>query len=161
MDGVRIVTSAFEEASRKLEQTVKTNTQYFGETMAKAFETTAKRDATWINRKNVARRGLYGTAKMRDGHVVVEMGGKAQNYKKKSQYDDYMEILEWGHESLGRNFPNLAVVYPTYELIRADYTRQYGRAVFSGVSFRMVRSKAAARTRARKSRARAREIRPR
>lgn len=145
--GVRVVTSQFEAACAEIEKTAKRNTRYFGETMAQAFQTTARRNAAWTDRRGVARRGLYGRVTVRDGKLVVEMGGTAPNYKKKSVYTDYMELLEWGHESLGRNFPKLSVVYPTYELIKADFARQYGDAVFSGVSYRMERSAEASRQR--------------
>lgn len=154
--GLTIVTNQFDAACASIEKTVRENTRYFGETMANAFQTTARRNAAWVDRKGVARRGLYGKVTVHEGKVVVEMGGTAPNYKKKSKYTDYMELLEWGHESLSRNFPNLAVVYPTYEVIKADFVRQYGAAVFSGASFRMVRSKEASRQRSAKYRARRR-----
>lgn len=154
--GLTIVTSQFDAACASIEKTVRENTRYFGYTMANAFQTTARRNAAWVDRKGVARRGLYGKVTVHEGKVVVEMGGTAPNYKKKSVYTDYMELLEWGHESLGRDFPKLSIVYPTYEVIKADFARQYGAAVFSGVSYRMVRSAEASRQRSAKYRARRR-----
>ena len=84
------------------------------------------------------------------------MGGRAENYKRKSPYKDYMELLEFGHESHKRNFPDLAVVFPTYQDIIRDFRRQYGQAAVSGGTYSLNRSKAAARARAKAQRARRR-----
>ena len=154
--GIKVDASAFEQAAKAIEKQAVKNTQLFAESMARAFETTAKADAPWVDRRGNARRRLYGEAHSTGSRVQVAMGGSAPNYKSKSHYDDYMELLEFGWESQERDFPNLAIVYPTYELIKADFVEQYGKAALSGVRFRISRSKQASRDRSRRWRARQR-----
>ena len=151
---MKLVTTSFEKAAQQLERTVKSNTQVFGQTIANTFVRTARGDIRWTDRKGRARRGLFANVETGTANVTITMGGKADNYKRKSQYDDYMEILEFGYLSKKRNFPNLAVVYPTFESIKADVAKQYGSAALSGGKYSLKRSKAAARSRAKAARER-------
>jgi hypothetical protein len=66
-----------------------------------------------------------------------------------------MEILEFGHNSLERDFPDLSIVYPTAEAIEKDIRAEFGDAALRG-AFRpkFVRSRRAVRTRKRKFRER-------
>lgn len=153
---MRLVTSSFDQAAVQLQKRVKTNTETFGRAIAAAYLRTARNHILWIDRTGRARRGLFAEVKMGTYNVEVKMGGRAENYKRKSPYDDYMELLEFGHESHKRDFPDLAVVFPTYQDIIRDFRRQYGQAAVSGGTYSLNRSKAAARARARAQRARRR-----
>ena len=153
---MRMVTSSFDQAAAQLRKRVKTNTEAFGRSIADTFLHTARRRIEWIDRTGRARRGLFAEVKRGTYNVEVKMGGRAENYKRKSPYDDYMELLEFGHESHKRDFPNLAVVFPTYQDIIKDFRRQYGQAAVSGGTYSLNRSKAAARARAKAQRARRR-----
>ena len=153
---MRVVTSSFDQAAAQLKKKVKTNTEAFGQSIADTFLHTARRRIEWIDRTGRARRGLFAEVKRGTYNVEVRMGGKAENYKRKSPYDDYMELLEFGHESRKRDFPDLAVVFPTYQDIIKDFRRQYGQAAVSGGTYSLKRSKAAARARAKAQRARRR-----
>jgi hypothetical protein len=79
------------------------------------------------------------------------MGGSAPDPgKTKSAYPDYLEILEFGHGSLKRKFPDLAVLYPTRDALAEGIRAQYGDATLRGMTgFRIPRSKIALRVRAR------------
>lgn len=153
---MRLVTSSFDQAAAQLRKKVKTNTETFGQSIADTFLHTARRRIEWIDRTGRARRGLFAEVKRGTYNVEVRMGGRAENYKRKSKYEDYMELLEFGHESHKRDFPNLAVVFPTYQDIIKDFRRQYGQAAVSGGTYSLNRSKAAARARAKAQRARRR-----
>ena len=106
-----------------------------------------------IPKKN-GKSGLAANVETGTANVTVTMGGKADNDKRKSQYDDYMEILEFGYLSKKRIFPYLAVVYPTYKWILKDFREQYGKAALNGGKYSLKRSKAAARARAKAARER-------
>lgn len=153
---MRVVTSSFDQAAAQLKKKVKTNTETFGQSIADTFLHTARRRIEWIDRTGRARRGLFAEVKRGTYNVEVRMGGRAENYKRKSKYEDYMELLEFGHESHKRDFPDLAVVFPTYQDIIKDFRRQYGQAAVSGGTYSLNRSKAAARARAKAQRARRR-----
>lgn len=153
---MKVVTSSFDQAAAQLRKKVKTNTEAFGQSIADTFLHTARRRIEWIDRTGRARRGLFAEVKRGTYNVEVRMGGRAENYKRKSKYEDYMELLEFGHESHKRDFPNLAVVFPTYQDIIKDFRRQYGQAAVSGGTYSLNRSKAAARARAKAQRARRR-----
>lgn len=154
--GLKIDAAAFERAAKAIDKQAAENTRQFAQSMASAFENQAKAGAPWVDRRGNARRRLYGEVQASGSRVRVAMGGSAPNYKSKSHYEDYMELLEFGWESQERNFPNLAIVYPTFELIRADFVEQYGKAALNGVRFRINRSRAASRDRSRRWRARQR-----
>lgn len=147
---MRLVTSSFDQAAAQLQKRVKTNTETFGRAIAAAYLRIARNHILWIDRTGRARRGLFAEVKMGTYNVEVKMGGRAENYKRKSKYDDYMELLEFGHESHHRKFPYLAVVYPTYEFILSDFRAQYGRAAVSGGTYSLKRSKEAAQARAKR-----------
>ena len=151
---MKLVTTSFEQAAQQLERTVKSNTQVFGQTIANTFVRTARGDIRWTDRKGRARRGLFANVETGTANVTVTMGGKADNDKRKSQYDDYMKILEFGYMSKKRIFPYLAVVYPTYKWILKDFREQYGKAALNGGKYSLKRSKAAARARAKAARER-------
>ena len=153
---MRVVTSSFDQAAAQLRKKVKTNTEAFGRSIADTFLHTARRRIEWTDRTGRARRGLFAEVKRGTYNVEVKMGGRAENYKRKSPYEDYMELLEFGHESHKRNFPDLSVVFPTYQDIIRDFRRQYGQAAVSGGTYSLNRSKAAARARAKAQRARRR-----
>ena len=147
---MRLVTSSFDQAAAQLRKKVKTNTEAFGRSIADTFLHTARRRIEWTDRTGRARRGLFAEVKRGTYNVEVKMGGRAENYKRKSPYEDYMELLEFGHESHHRKFPYLAVVYPTYEFILSDFRAQYGRAAVSGGTYSLKRSKEAAQARAKR-----------
>ena len=148
--GLKVDARAFDQAARTLEERAIRNTEAFGKSIAREFETTAKAGAPWTDRHGNARQRLYGEAKRDGKKVTVEMGGSAPNYKRKSKYEDYMELLEFGHESQHRDFPNLAIVYPTFDAIKADFVKQYGQSALSTTRFRISRSREASRDRSRR-----------
>lgn len=155
---MKIDISGFERAAQRLAALARTNAMVFGQSVARAFETRARSGAAWTDRTGAARRRLYGRiASGSGGKVVVEMGGSAPNYKAgRRSYPDYMEILEFGGNSLSRNFPDLSIVYPTFEAIRQDAVKQYGQAALSSGGVRMYRDRGAARRRGQAFRRRAR-----
>lgn len=148
--GVKLDTGAFEQAAQALDERAIRNTEAFGKIMAREFETTAKANAPWTDRHGNARARLYGEAKREGKKVTVAMGGSAPNYKRRSKYEDYMELLEFGHESQHRDFPNLAIVYPTFDAIKEDFKEQYGQSALSAARFRIKRSREASRERSRR-----------
>jgi len=149
MDGFKIDTSDFEKATAALKERARKNTLRFAEAAAAEFERTAKTDAPWVDRSGTARSNLYGKADQKGDVTRIEMGGSAPNKNKtKSAYPDYLEILEFGHNSLKRDFPDLSVLYPTRDALAEGIRQQYGDAVLRGMTgFKIPRSKAAMRAR--------------
>lgn len=158
MDGFRIDTSDFLRATAALHERAQKNTLRFAESAASEFERSAKTDAPWVDRSGTARRNLYGKADQSGTRTRIEMGGSAPNENKTSAaYPDYMEILEFGHNSLKKNFPDLAILYPTRDALAEGIRKQYGDAVLRGMTgFKIPRSKAAMRVRTRNFRMRQR-----
>ena len=151
MDGFKIDTSDFLRATAAVKERAQKNTLRFAESAAAEFERSAKTDAAWVDRSGTARRNLYGKADQNGNRTRIEMGGSAPNLgATKSAYPDYMEILEFGHNSLKRNFPDLSILYPTRDALAEGIKAQYGDAVLRGMTgFKIPRSKAAMRVRAR------------
>ena len=147
---IRVRTNAFDLAVAQMQKKVKANTETFGRAIAEAYLRKARKHILWTDRTGRARRGLFAKVKVGTYSVEVQMGGKAKNYKSKSKYGDYMELLEFGHESHDRDFPYLAVVYPTYELIISNFRVQYGRAAVRGGTYSLNRSLEAAQLRAKR-----------
>ncbi len=155
MDGFKIDTSDFLRATGAAKELVKKNTLHYAQAVASEAQRAAKADAAWVDRSGTARRSLTSTAEQSGSRTTIAIGGSAPNKAANSDYDDYMEILEFGHESLSRNFPDLSVVYPTAEAIEKEIRAGFGDAALRG-SFRprLVRSKRALKTRQRKFRER-------
>ena len=151
MDGFKIDASDFLRATAALNERAQKNTLRFAESAAEEFERAAKKDAPWVDRSGTARSSLYGKALQKGNFTQIEMGGSAPNKSAtKSAYPDYLEILEFGHNSLKKNFPDLAVLYPTRDALVEGIRKQYGDAVFRGMTgFKIPRSRAAMRVRSR------------
>ena len=158
MDGFKVDMSDFLRATEAVKERAKKNTLRFAESAASEFERAAKADAPWVDRSGTARRSLYGKAKQSGAYTQIEMGGSAPNKgTAKGAYPDYLEILEFGHNSLKRNFPDLSVLYPTRDALAEGIRQQYGDAVLRGMTgFKIPRSKTAMRVRARAFRERQR-----
>lgn len=158
MDGFKVDASDFLRATEAVKERAQKNTLRFAESAAEEFERAAKTDAPWVDRSGTARRSLYGKASQNGTRTQIEMGGSAPNKNKTSSaYPDYLEILEFGHGSLKRNFPDLAILYPTRDALAEGIKKQYGDAVIRGMTgFKIPRSKTAMRARARAFRARQR-----
>ena len=147
---------AFEGRMDEMKRLAARNAQTFGESVARAFERRAKAGAPWVDRTGAARRNLYGKCTASGGRVIVEMGGRAPNYKAgRRSYPDYMEILEFGGGSLSRSFPDLSIVYPTFDSIKDEAVRQYGECAIKA-SGGIYRDRAASRRRVQAFRRRAR-----
>lgn len=148
MSGFKIDTSDFEKASGVLKGLVKKNTLAYAQAVAAEAEKTAKADAPWVDRSGTARSNLTSAAEQSGTRTTIAIGGSAPNRAKHSEYDDYMEILEFGHESLTRNFPDLSIIYPTAEAIEKEIRDGFGDAALRG-RFRpkLYRSRRALRTR--------------
>ena len=120
-------TSDFERATRALEKTVRRNTEAYGRTLAREFESGAKSGAPWTDRRGNARMKLYGKSGASGSTVRVEMGGEAPNYKRGPlSAADYMEYLEFGH---GKRY---AIVFPMAEAIAEDVQKNFGEAALKG-----------------------------
>lgn len=127
MSGFQIDTSGFDRATRELQRMAQRNTQAYGRVIARSYESHAKSDAPWVDRRGNARRKLYGTSTTSSSRVQVEMGGTAPNYKRGPlSAADYMEYLEFANKK------KYAVVYPTAEAIEADVLQHYGEAALQG-----------------------------
>lgn len=158
--GISVVTTGFMRAAAALSVKVKVNSVVFAGYLANKYRTRARANALWHDRSGTARSGLDAVVETGESRVTVRMGGYAQNRSKKSRYKDYMELLEFGHNSSCRYFPNLAIIYPTFDVIKAEAIEQFGEAALgNGVagSVSMVRSREAARQRAKNYRARHRQ----
>ncbi len=155
MDGLKIDTGDFERATRALQAGVRKNVLHYAQALAAEAQRAARANAAWVDRSGVARRGLASAAEQTGTRTTIALGGSAPNRAKHSEYDDYMEILEFGHNSLERDFPDLSIVYPTAEAIEKDIRAEFGDAALRG-AFRpkFVRSRRAVRTRKRKFRER-------
>lgn len=139
---MKIDTSDFDRATKALDKLAQDNARAFGESVGRAFETKAKRGASWTDRTGQARRNMFGRAEGSGAHVRVRMGGSAPNYKAGARsYKDYLEILEFG---MGKEY---AIVYPTFEGIREDAVEQYGKNAIKGGGVCVYRDKAALRRR--------------
>lgn len=149
MDGFKVDLSDFLRATDAVKERAQKNTLRFAESAAAEFERSAKADAPWVDRSGTARMNLYGKALQSGTKTQIEMGGSAPNKNKtKSAYPDYLEILEFGHNSLKRDFPDLSVLYPTRDALAEGIREQYGDAVLRGMTgFKIPRSKAAMRAR--------------
>jgi len=156
MDGFKIDASDFLRATAAVQERAQKNTLRFAESAASEFERAAKTDAPWVDRSGTARRSLYGKADQNGNRTRIEMGGSAPNTgATHSAYPDYLEILEFGHGSLKRDFPDLSVLYPTRDALAEGIRKQYGDAALRGMTgFKIPRSKAAMRVRARNFRKR-------
>jgi hypothetical protein len=156
MDGLNIDSSDFLRATAALKERAQKNTLRFAEVAAEEFQRATKADAPWVDRSGTARGNLYGKADQSGNRTRIEMGGSAPNENKtNAAYPDYMEILEFGHNSLKRDFPDLAILYPTRDALAEGIRQQYGDAVLRGMTgFKIPRSKAAMRVRARNFRMR-------
>lgn len=127
MSGIRFVTAGFDRATKALQDNARRNTQTYGRVLAQSYETEAKRDAPWTDRRGNARRHLYGTSSAAGSTVRVEMGGAAPNYKNTPMAaKDYMEYLEFA------NGGKFATVYPTAEAIADSVTEDFGDAALRG-----------------------------
>lgn len=161
MDGFKFDASDFERATAALKERAQKNTLRFAEAAAAEFERSAKENAPWVDRSGTARSNLYGKAEQKGTYTRIEMGGSAPNKNKsKRAYPDYMEILEFGHNSLKRDFPDLSILYPTRDALAEGIRQQYGDAVLRGMTgFKIPRSKTAMRARVRAFRERQRSRR--
>jgi len=155
MEGFRLDTSAFDKATKAMSEMVKKNTLHYAQAVAAEAQRSARAEARWVDRSGTARRNLTSAAEQSGTSTRIAIGGSAPNRAKHSEYDDYMEILEFGHESLSRNFPDLSIIYPTAEAVRKEIQEGFGDAALRG-AFRpkLVRSRRAVRTRKRKFRER-------
>ena len=155
MDGFKVDMSDFERATKALKEGAKKNTLHYAQAVAAEAQRAARSDAAWVDRSGTARRNLTSAAEQSGTRTTIAIGGSAPSKAKHSDYDDYMEILEFGHESLSRNFPDLSVVYPTAEAIEKEIRAGFGDAALRG-SFRpkLVRSRRAVQARKRKFRER-------
>lgn len=127
MAGFTVNTSAFDRATKALQEGVKKNTQTYGRTLAQTFETTARGGAPWVDRRGNARPRLYGTMTASGNKVRVDMGGSAPNYKHSAlSAKDYLEYLEFAH---GKKY---AIVVPTAEMIYEDVQQNFGQAALYG-----------------------------
>jgi hypothetical protein len=158
MDGFKIDASDFLRATAAINERAQKNTLRFAESAASEFERSAKTGAPWVDRSGTARKSLYGRADQSGNRTRIEMGGSAPNKNKTSSaYPDYLEILEFGHNSLKKDFPDLSILYPTRDALAEGIRQQYGDAVLRGMTgFKIPRSKAAMRVRARNFRNRQR-----
>lgn len=124
--------SGFERATKALEQTVRRNTEAYGQTLAHTFERQAKTGAPWTDRRGNARGKLYGLSQATGSRVRVEMGGSAPNYKAGPlSASDYLEYLEFAH---GKRF---ATVIPTAEAIAGTVQEDFGPAALEGRTARL------------------------
>lgn len=156
MDGLKIDTSDFMRATAAVMERARKNTLRFAESAAAEFQTAAKTGAPWVDKSGTARGNLYGKASQSGMKTVIEMGGSAPNAGN-AEYPDYMEILEFGHNSLRRDFPDLSILYPTRDALAEGIKEQYGDAVLRGMTgFKIPRSKSAMRARSRRWRERQR-----
>lgn len=155
MDGLKIDTSDFMRATAAANELVKKNTLNYAMAVAAEAQQSAQAGAAWVDRSGTARRNLMSGAEQTGTRTTIVISGSAPNAAKHSEYPDYMEILEFGHESLSRNFPDLSIVYPTAEAIEKEIRAGFGDAALRG-AFRpkFVRSRVAVRTRKRKFRER-------
>ena len=150
MDGFRIDTSDFLRATSAINERAQRNTLRFVESAASEFERAAKPSAVGGPvrhstdqpvRQGVARRNPDAD---RNGRL------RSEQEQDEQRHPDYLEILEFGHNSLKRDFPDLSVLYPTRDALVEGIKAQYGDAVLRGMTgFKIPRSKAAMRARAR------------
>ena len=155
MDGFKIDTSDFMRATKALKEGVKKNTLHYAQALASEAQRAARSEAAWVDRSGTARRNLMSAADQKGAQTTIAIGGSAQNKSKRSEYGDYMEILEFGHESMQRNFPDLSIVYPTADAVVAQIRAEFGNAALRGTyRVNLIRSKLALKTRKRKFRER-------
>ena len=127
MNAFRFDTSGFVKGTQEIQRMVQRNTQTYGRVLASKFESEAKGNAPWVDRKGNARMHLYGKSTTNGTRVQVEMGGSAPNYKGGAlAAKDYLEYLEFDH---GKKY---AAVFPNAQAIQAGIADTFGDAALHG-----------------------------
>lgn len=127
MSGIRVDDSGFVKGTEDLKKKVSRNTLSYGREISQSFQYTARKDAPWVDRKGVARRGLKGNAFAIGTRVRVEMGGRAHNYKAGAHSaKDYTEFLEFANQK------KFAAIYPTADPLREKAIEDFGDAALKG-----------------------------
>lgn len=144
----KIDTSLFTQATNALKEQTRFNTLSFAQAISRKAQGELKTGAPWTDRKGVARRGLYASAKQTSDSTQIRIGGAAPNYKRgRRGAADYMEFLEYGNEK------KYGIVEPTAEAVEECVRQEFGNAALKGsFSIHIKRDKAAHRKRARRRR---------